>query len=102
SRVDELVICEKRHYLRGRTVADMNAIFRAGAAVGGYRHRVPAYRTELASLKALLARGRRGDVVAVMSHVEREEIFAWLDKAGYRPLSPLRLRALLARRRNAT
>jgi cyanophycin synthetase len=97
-RVDDLVICEKRHYLRGRTVPEMNVLFRAGAAAGGYRGRVPAHRTELASLKALLARSRRGDVVAVMSHVEREEIFAWLAKAGYRPLSPHRLRALLASR----
>jgi cyanophycin synthetase len=102
SRADELVICEKRHYLRGRTVAEMNAIFREGAADGGYRVRVPAYRTELAALKALLARSRRGDVVAVMSHVEREDIFAWLAEAGYRPLSPPRLRALLASRGKPT
>jgi cyanophycin synthetase len=98
SRVDDLVICEKRHYLRGRTVPEMNAIFRAGAADGGYRGRVHAHRTELGSLKALLARSHRGDVVSVMSHVEREEIFAWLAKAGYRPLSPHRLRSLLASR----
>ncbi len=101
-RVDDLVICEKRHYLRGRTVAEMNAIFRTGAAAGGYRGRVAAHRTELASLKALLARGRRGDVVSVMSHVEREEIFAWLAKTGFRPLSPHRLRALLASRGRST
>jgi cyanophycin synthetase len=98
SRVDDLVICEKRHYLRGRTVPEMNAIFRAGAAAGGYRGRVHAHRTELGSFKALLARSHRGDVVSVMSHVEREEIFAWLAKAGYRPLSPHRLRSLLASR----
>lgn len=102
SRADELVICEKRHYLRGRTQAQMNTIFRAGAAAGGYRERVPAYRTELASLKALLARAHRGDVVAVMSHVERGEIFDWLAKAGYRPLLPTRLRALLESRGKAT
>jgi cyanophycin synthetase len=102
SRADELVICEKRHYLRGRTVAEMNAIFREGAADGGYRERVPAYRTEISALKALLARSRRGDVAAVMSHVEREDIFAWLAKAGYRPISLPRLRALLASRGKPT
>jgi len=99
SRVDDLVICEKRHYLRGRDLAQMNAIFRRGAADGGYQERIPTYRTELGALKALLARSRRGDVVAVMSHVEREEIFTWLAKEAYRPVSLPRLRAALAARR---
>jgi len=102
SRVDDLVICEKRHYLRGRDLAGMNAIFRRGAAEGGYDGRIPTYRTELGALKALLARSRRGDVVAVMSHVERDEIFAWLSKEKYRPVSLPRLRALLAARRTPT
>ncbi|MGH7671513.1 MAG: glutamate ligase domain-containing protein, partial [Gemmatimonadales bacterium] len=101
SRVDDLVICEKRHYLRGRTVAEMNAIFRGAAAAGGYADRVPAFRTELAAVKALLARARRGDVVAVMSHVERDQIFAWLANEGYRPVLLPRLRALLATRRES-
>jgi cyanophycin synthetase len=102
SGVDDLVICEKRHYLRGRDLAGMNAIFRRGAAEGGYDGRVPTYRTELGALKALLARSRRGDVVAVMSHVERDEIFAWLAREAYRPVSLPRLRALLAARRAST
>jgi cyanophycin synthetase len=102
SRVDDLVICEKRHYLRGRDLAGMNAIFRRGAAEGGYEERIPTYRTELGALKALLARSRRGDVVAVMSHVERDEIFAWLAIEAYRPVLLPRLRALLAARRAPT
>jgi cyanophycin synthetase len=97
-RADDLVISEKRHYLRGRDLAQMNAIFRRGAAEGGYEGRVPAYRSELGALKALLARSHRGDVSAVMSHVERTEIFAWLARAGYRPITLPRLRALLADR----
>ena len=102
SAVDDLVICEKRHYLRGRDLAGMNAIFRRGAAEGGYDGRIPTYRTELGALKALLARSRRGDVVAVMSHVERDEIFAWLTREAYRPVSLPRLRVLLAARRAST
>jgi cyanophycin synthetase len=97
-RADDLVISEKRHYLRGRDLAEMNAIFRRSAAEGGYQGRVPAYRTELAALRGLLARSHRGDVAAVMSHVERTEIFAWLAKAGYRPIPLRRLQALLADR----
>jgi cyanophycin synthetase len=88
ARTDDLVICEKRHYLRGRSVAQMNRIFRDGARAGGYRGRISAYATELGALRALLTRARPGDVVAVMSHVERAEIFAWLGSHDFKPLSP--------------
>jgi cyanophycin synthetase len=97
-RADDLVISEKRHYLRGRDLPEMNALFRRAAADGGYEGRVIAYRTELGALRALLARSRRGDVAAVMSHVERADIFAWLAREGYRPITLPRLRALLASR----
>jgi hypothetical protein len=73
----------------------MNAILRAGIAEGGYAGEVPALPNELDSLKALLARARRGDVVAVMSHVERAEIFAWLTEEGWQPVGPERLRELV-------
>jgi cyanophycin synthetase len=98
SRVDDLVICEKRHYLRGRDLAQMNALFRRAAAEGGYEGRIETHRTELASLKALVARSHRGDVAAVMSHVERAQLFAWLAREGFRPVTLPRLRALLAAR----
>jgi hypothetical protein len=76
----------------------MNALFRRAAADGGYEGRVIAYRTELGALRALLARSHRGDIAAVMSHVERADIFAWLAREGYRPITLPRLRALLASR----
>jgi len=34
-------------------------------------------------------------VVAVMTHVERAELFEWLEKAGYRPVVFDRLRKLV-------
>ena len=92
---DDVVITEKRHYLRGRDLDEMNAILRAGVAEGGYAGEVAAIPTELESLRALLARSRRGDVVAVMSHGERAEIFAWLESEGYRPVELGRLRQLV-------
>ncbi len=88
ARTDDLVICEKRHYLRGRSVAQMNAIFRDGARTGGYRGPINALATELGALRALVERAEAGDVVAVMSHVERAEIFAWLEAHDFKPLSP--------------
>jgi cyanophycin synthetase len=95
---DEVVICEKPHYLRGRDLEAMNAILRRGVADGGYRREVPAYPTELAALEALLSRTRRGDVAAIMAHAERAEIFDWLERNRYQPVAGDELRALLAGR----
>ncbi len=93
---DDLVIAEKRHYLRGRDLEGMNAILREGASEGGYAGEVDALPTELEALRTLLERSRPGDVAAVMSHGERVEIFAWLEQNGYRGVGAERLRELLA------
>jgi cyanophycin synthetase len=95
---DEVVICEKHHYLRGRDLGEMNAIMRRGAAAAGYRREVLSYPTELAALSALLERSRRGDVAAVMAHVERQQIFEWLESQGYRAVTAEDLRRILAAR----
>jgi cyanophycin synthetase len=92
---DDLVIAEKRHYLRGRDLEEMNTILRAGAREGGYRGRIEARATELNALKALLRRSKPGDVCAVMAHVERKELFGWLASAGFEPVRGDRLQALL-------
>jgi cyanophycin synthetase len=92
---DDVVICEKRHYLRGRDLAGMNRILRAGVKEGGYAGKVEAHPSELAALQALAERAGKGDVVAVMTHVERTEIADWLKSAGYRPVTLDRLRELL-------
>ena len=93
---DDLVICEKVHYLRGRDRDELNRLLREGAAEAGYRGKVPAYPSELAALQGLLERADPGDVVAVMSHVERQEIFEWLGSHGFEPISAERLRDLVA------
>src|SRR6188472_2871654 len=58
-RTDEIlqrlgVIAEKRHYLRGRDLDEMNEILRAGAREGGFRRDIPAVTTELGALRELL------------------------------------------------
>jgi cyanophycin synthetase len=98
ARADDLVIAEKRHYLRGRDLDEMNEILRRGAKEGGYAGEIPAEATELAALQALLGRARRGDVCAVMAHVERAQLFDWLESAGFRMVTTRRLRSLLERR----
>ncbi len=91
---DDVVICEKRRYLRGRNLDEMNELFRSGLRQAGYGRPVQAYPTELAALQALLRRSHSGDVAAVMSHVERNEIFSWLEDRGFMPVRVERLRVL--------
>ena len=95
-RADDLVIAEKRHYLRGRDNDEMNELLRTGARDGGYGSEIPAEPSELTALQALVARARRGDVCAVMAHVERRELFGWLDEQGFEPVDHDRLRKLHA------
>jgi cyanophycin synthetase len=95
---DDLVIAEKPHYLRGRTLEGMNELLRAGARDGGYAGEVEALPTELAALQALLGRAKRGDVCVVMAHVERTEMFEWLASEGFRPMTVDRLLPLGKRR----
>jgi cyanophycin synthetase len=93
---DDLVIAEKRHYLRGRDLDAMNEILRSGAREGGYTAEIPSQPTELEALRHLLDRAKRGDVCAVMTHVERVELFEWLEREGFRPVDADRLRTLVA------
>jgi cyanophycin synthetase len=93
---DEVVICEKHHYLRGRKLEEMNRLLREGVAAGGYRGKVAAYPTELGALEALLDQSQPGDVAAVMTHVERQPIFEWLEARGWRPVGADELRRILA------
>lgn len=92
---DDLVIAEKPHYLRGRNLDEMNELLRHGAREGGYSGRISALSTELGALRALLRRAKRGDVCAVMTHVERREIGEWLAAHGYEPVSADRMAKVL-------
>ena len=95
---DDLVIAEKAHYLRGRDLDEMNELLRGGAREGGYAGEIASHPSELGALQALIARASPGDVCAVMAHVERTELFAWLEAEGFRPVELDRLRELLQRR----
>ncbi|MGI8998791.1 MAG: Mur ligase family protein [Candidatus Limnocylindria bacterium] len=89
---DDLVIAEKRHYLRGRGNDEMNELLRAGARDGGYTGEIEALPNEMAATQALIDRAKRGDVCAVMAHVERTDLFRWLDAEGFQPVSHEQLR----------
>lgn len=78
---DRLVIVQKDSYLRGRTAAEMDAIFRAAAAGFGVED-VPSFADELSGLEALVAESQLGDVIGVMCHTQREFLDAWIRERG--------------------
>ncbi len=88
---DDVVIVHKQRYLRGRDPAELTAIYRAGAALVGVPD-LPAYDSELAGLQALLARADPGDVLAVMTHQDRELVDGWLRDRGASVDAPAVLR----------
>ena len=93
---DDLVIAEKEHYLRGRDLEEMNELLRAGARDGGYADEIPSMPSEMHAMRALVERAGAGDVCVVMAHVERGELFAWLEGEGFRPVTGDQLRERLA------
>ena len=92
---DQVAIAEKPHYLRGRDLEEMNEIMRAGAAEAGYVGAVQAFPSEVAAVEGLVSMAHRGDVVAVMTHAERADVFTWLEAEKFRPVDTDRLRKLV-------
>lgn len=76
---DVVAVVHKEHYLRGRTVQELERLLRTGLARVGVAA-VGSYPDELAGLKGLLDGSADGDVVALMCHAERERVVAWLHE----------------------
>ena len=93
---DVVVIGHKEKYLRGRTTAELEELMRAGAARVGVTG-IAAYPTEVASLEALVQQAEPGDVVGLMCHAERQEVYDWLERSGATPDSPAQLRDKVGR-----
>jgi cyanophycin synthetase len=85
---DDLVIAEKPHYLRGRELGEMNELIRAGVRAGGFGGEVVSLASEVEALAELVSRAQPGDVVAVMTHAERGDVFDWLAREGFEPARP--------------
>jgi cyanophycin synthetase len=88
---DVVAIGHKLRYLRGRTTEELETLMRAGAERVGVTD-VPAYDTEVACLAALVDQAKPGDVVGLMCHAERQEVYAWLAERGGTADSPETLR----------
>jgi cyanophycin synthetase len=89
---DDVVVVHKTEYLRGRDPAELDELYRAGAAAVGVPT-LPSYGSELLGYLALLDRGRPGDVVAVMCHQDRDALEDDLRRRGATLDDPGTLRA---------
>lgn len=83
-RADRVVAAHKAHYLRGRSMADLEHHLRVGLARAGVAD-IESCETELAGLQALVPEATDGDVVCLMCHSERAEVSAWLASQGAVP-----------------
>jgi cyanophycin synthetase len=93
---DVVVIGHKLHYLRGRTVEELEGLLRAGAERVGVTD-IAAYPTELESLQALVGLAEPGDVVGLMCHAERQQVYDWLAGQGATVDTPEQLRVKVDR-----
>ncbi|MGZ8745238.1 MAG: Mur ligase family protein, partial [Nocardioides sp.] len=88
---DVVVIGHKQKYLRGRTMEELESLLGAGAGRVGLTD-LESYPTELEALQVLVKLAEPGDVVGLMCHAEREEVYSWLEAQGATPDSPGQLR----------
>ena len=84
---DVMVIAHKARYLRGREVEELDALMRAGAERVGVTA-IESYPTEVSGLAALVEQAEPGDVVALMCHAERQEVYDWIAAHGGTADSP--------------
>jgi len=90
-RADRVVAAHKAHYLRGRSMADLEHHLRVGLARAGVAD-IESYETELEGLRALVPEAADGDVVCLMCHSERTDVAAWLASQGAVPDTPADIR----------
>jgi cyanophycin synthetase len=89
---DVVEIVHKQNYLRGRSMEQINELISEGAAHAGMEIE-RAHDSELDGLMSLVGQARAGDVVAIMTHQDREILDRWLLEHGGSPDSADVLRA---------
>ena len=78
---DVVEISYKAKYLRGRSMEGLGKLIREGAAHAGMAI-VREHDSELDCLVSLVGQARDGDVVAIMTHQDRELLDEWLIDHG--------------------
>jgi cyanophycin synthetase len=80
---DVVEIAHKDEYLRGRPMAELGALIKEGAEHAGVTI-TAEHPGEVAALASLVGQAGPGDVVAMMTHQDRERVDAWLVEHGGR------------------
>ena len=78
---DVIEIVHKANYLRGRSIDGIDKLIAEGAAHAGMTIE-RAHDSELDGLVSLVGQARDGDVVAIMTHQDRELLDDWLLVRG--------------------
>jgi cyanophycin synthetase len=89
---DVVAIGHKRQYLRGRTLEELDRLLREGAERVGVTD-VASYDTEVECLAGLVAQAQPGDVVGLMCHAERQQVYDWIADHHGTPDTPEQLGA---------
>ena len=79
--VDVIEIVHKAKYLRGQSMETINKLIKEGAAHAGVQID-RSHDSELGGLVSLVDQARNGDVVAIMTHQDRELLDRWLLDHG--------------------
>ena len=98
---DLIAIGHKQKYLRGRTMEELDTLLRAGAERVGVTE-IESYDTELEALQALAAIAVPGDVIGLMCHAERQEVYDWLESQGATADDPDTLKSKVLRASTST
>jgi cyanophycin synthetase len=89
---DVVAIGHKQKYLRGRTRDELDRLLRDGAERVGVTD-VTSYDTEVECLAGMVAAAAPGDVVGLMCHAQRQEVYDWIAGQGGSPDTPEQLGA---------
>ena len=87
---DVVAIGHKPRYLRGRTMEELEELLRDGAERVGVSE-VAAYPSEVECLAALVEQADPGDVVGLMCHAQRQDVYDWIAEHGGEADTPQRL-----------
>jgi cyanophycin synthetase len=87
---DVVAIAHKEQYLRGRTLEELDTLLREGAERVGVTD-VSSYDTEVDCLAGLVGQALPDDVVGLMCHAQRQEVYDWIAVHGGTPDSPEKL-----------
>jgi cyanophycin synthetase len=79
--VDVIEIVHKAKYLRGQSMETINKLIKEGAAHAGVQIE-RSHDSEIGGLVSLVDQARNGDVVAIMTHQDRELLDRWLLDHG--------------------